>query len=237
MASSEQQIRIYQTEVHPCSYLDGRDAVTEFLDPKLTIGVELAEKLSELGFRRSGQHTYRPQCPACSACIPLRVQVADFEPGRTQRKILNRNQDLTLDLSQPVLTLENYRLYRRYINERHQDGDMYPPSAKQFSEFLGVNSGHTQFWNFRKDDRLLGIAVTDHFPHALSSVYSFFSPDYGKRSLGVYFVLRQIMAAKKAGLSYLYLGYWIKDCRKMSYKISFPPLEQFTDGMWKPCNG
>ena len=233
--ANEQQIALYETGVHPCSYLPGQDAATQFLDPRLRIDELTAERLAELGFRRSGDHTYRPSCPDCNACIPLRVRVGEFEPNRTQRKILNRNAGVTVTSSQPTTTLEYYRLYRRYISERHRDGDMYPPSARQFSEFLGVDSGYTRFWNFREEGKLLGVAVTDHFPQALSSVYSFFCTDavYDRRSLGVYFVLRQLLAAKRAGLPYLYLGYLIHECRKMNYKTSFSPAEQFIDQEWK----
>ena len=233
--ADEQQISLYQTGAHPCSYLEGEEAVTQFLDPELAFGGDVAERLAEMGFRRSGSHTYKPSCPGCNACIPLRVRVNDFHPNRTQRKILNRNKDVSISLTAPETNLEYYRLYRRYINERHSDGDMYPPSAKQFSEFLGADSGYTRFWNFRENDTLLGVAVTDHFPGALSSVYSFFrtEPVYERRSLGVYFVLRQLLGAKRAGLPYLYLGYYIRECRKMSYKTGFPPAEQLVGQEWQ----
>ncbi|WP_281646317.1 arginyltransferase [Parendozoicomonas sp. Alg238-R29] len=233
--SNEQQIGLYETGIHPCSYIPGKDAATQFLDPRLRIGADIAEQLAQLGFRRSGEHTYRPHCPGCNACIPLRVRVQDFQPNRTQRKVLNRNQDVGLEITEPAVTLEYYRLYRRYINQRHQDGDMFPPTAKQYADFLAVDSGYTKFWEFREKDQLLGIAVTDHFQEALSAVYSYYIPDqaYSRRSLGVYFVLRQIMAAKDLGYPYLYLGYLIRECRKMSYKTDFPPLEQLVGHQWQ----
>ncbi len=231
--SDERRIQLYQTDIHPCSYIDGEDAVTVFLDPKLRLNAEATESMTELGFRRSGLHTYRPQCPNCSACISVRVNVNAFQPNRTQRKMINRNQDLEIDHSPPELTLENYRLYRRYINARHSDGDMFPPSAKQFAEFLGVDTGFTRFWNFRRKGQLLGVAVTDHYPHSLSSVYSFFEPEEQRRSLGSYFVLQQIQAAKKSGLEWFYLGYWVSECRKMSYKSRFQPQEIFTGQCWQ----
>ncbi|MTI14405.1 arginyltransferase [Sansalvadorimonas verongulae] len=232
---NEHQIALYETDVHPCSYLSGKEASTQFLDPRFQVDASTAERLAELGFRRSGDHTYRPNCPDCSACIPLRVRVDEFEPNRTQRKILNRNAGVSVTLKLPTTNLEYYRLYRRYISERHRDGDMFPPSAKQFSEFLGIDSGYTHFWIFREHGKLLGVTVTDHFSQSLSLVYSFFRTDagYGRRSLGIYFVLRQILAAKQAGFPYLYLGYLIRECRKMSYKTSFLPAEQFVDQQWR----
>ena len=233
MAQQEQLIKLYQTGTHPCSYLPGQEARTHFIDPGLVVDASLAEYFADMGFRRSGKHTYRPACAACSACIPLRVRVQEFSPNRTQRKILNRNQDLQLETIEPRLTLEIYRLYRRYINTRHRDGDMFPASARQFQEFLGGSTGYTRFWCFREQGRLSGVAVTDHFPGSLSSVYSFFDPNSARRSLGNYFVLRQIEAARQAGFEWLHLGYWVSECRKMSYKTSFPPQDILQDGHWR----
>ncbi len=232
---SDQRIALYQTEPHPCGYLGDRDAVTLFLDPKQELSGYGAECMAQRGFRRSGKYTYKPFCPDCQACISVRTLVQEFTPNRTQRKILMRNQDLVLSYTLPSLTLENYRLYRRYIQSRHKDGDMYPPTAKQFMDFLGVDSGYTRFWNLRSkhDDRLVAVAVTDHHPDSLSAVYSFFDPNESKRSLGVYLVLQQIAAARQAGHSYLYLGYWIQACRKMRYKTDFMPQEHFHDGLWQ----
>ncbi|MCL6269893.1 arginyltransferase [Sansalvadorimonas sp. 2012CJ34-2] len=230
-----QRINIYQTGEHPCSYLPGRIAVTQFIDPNLLLPMEAVEHLAELGFRRSGDHIYTPSCPGCSSCVSVRVKVKDFKPNRTQRKVLNRNQDLRIEVARPELSLEVYRLYRQYINHRHSDGDMYPPSARQLKEFLCIDTGYSSFWKFYDGKKLLGIAVTDHFSKGLASVYSFFCPYSGKRSLGVYFVLRQILAAREAGLDYLYLGYLIEGCRKMSYKSNFGPLEHLDHdtGTWK----
>ncbi|CAM3528712.1 arginyltransferase [Parendozoicomonas haliclonae] len=230
---ADQRIPLYQTGLHPCSYLDRKDASTVFLDPNILLNVEGAEVMAEQGFRRSGRHTYRPHCPQCHGCISVRVNVQDFQPNRTQRKILNRNQDLHIEVSEPQLTLENYRLYRRYISERHRDGDMFPPTARQFQDFLGVDSGFTQFWNIRRGHELVGVAVTDNFRRSLASVYSFFDPDDHRRSLGTYAVLKQIEAARQSGRLWLYLGYWISDCRKMRYKTAFQPLEMFNGNDWQ----
>jgi arginine-tRNA-protein transferase len=36
------------------------------------------------------------------------------------------------------------------------------------------------------------------------------------------------------GLPWLYLGYWIRDSRKMAYKAKFRPLEALRHGEWQP---
>ena len=189
-------------------------------------------ELSEVGFRRSGDHLYRPHCQNCSGCIPARIPSYGFEPNRQQRRILKRNADLEVIATKPRFTEEYYALYSRYISERHADGDMYPPSRDQFSTFLVRELPFCRFYEFRLGGRLVAIAVTDVLPNGLSAVYTFYDPDEEKRSLGRFAILWQIGEAKRLGLNAVYLGYWIKNCRKMNYKTEYRPIELHVNQRW-----
>ena len=127
---------------------------------------------------------------------------------------------------------EYFELYRRYIEARHRDGDMYPPSREQYESFLSAEWGVTQFFRLALNNELVGVAVADRLTDGLSAIYTFYDPDLQSRSLGTFSVLWQIEATRALGLDYLYLGYWIKDCQKMAYKIQFRPLELFVNGQW-----
>ena len=225
-------VKVYATHPHKCSYLEGREATTLFIDPETKIDKSAYSQLADIGFRRSGAHVYKPHCQGCNACIPARIPVASFKQKRSQRKIWNRNQDLTVTQIADITSDEYYGLYERYICERHIDGDMYPPSEEQYRTFLSDEMGVTQFYCFREGAKLVAVAVTDVMDRGLSAIYTFFDPDYDRRSLGNFAVLWQIERVKQMELSYLYLGYWIKNCRKMSYKIGYRPLELFIDGQW-----
>ena len=72
---------------------------------------------------------------------------------------------------------------------------------------------------------LVALALTDVMPDGLSMVYSFFDPDLSPRGLGNLLILDHIKQVQMAGLSYVYLGYWVKDSPKMAYKGQFRPLE------------
>ncbi len=225
-------LRVFATHPHPCSYLEDEQATTLFIDPETSIDSTTYSQLADIGFRRSGPHIYRPHCHSCKACVPARVPVDTFKPSRRQRRIINRNKDLKVIEIDDIAAPSCYELYERYINMRHQDGDMYPPSYEQYISFLTDDMGITQYYGFTLDEQLVAVAVTDKMDNGLSAIYTFFDPDMDKRSLGVYGVLWQIQQAKAFGLEYLYLGYWIKECRKMSYKTDYRPLQLFLNNRW-----
>ncbi len=230
--SNMRTLVFYATPEHPCSYLDDRLATTMFVDPKADVDQALYTRLSQLGFRRSGHHYYKPRCNGCNACIPVRIPVNSFQPTRSQKRTWNRNQDLECIHKPPVFSQEHFALYQRYINARHQDGDMYPPTLDQYESFLMEAREDTSFVEIRDGSQLLAVAVTDSTMDGLSSIYTFFEPTEQKRALGVYGILWQIAEAKNRDLPYLYLGYWIRNCDKMSYKTQYRPIEVLVRDNW-----
>lgn len=226
-------LHFYATPEHPCSYLEGKTAKTLFVDPHATITNDTYSELSDLGFRRSGKHIYRPHCEHCRACISVRVPVVLFKPSKSQRRVLNKNKDLTVTQCKPCFTDEYYSLYSRYINARHADGDMYPPTMDQFNSFLIEGNDKSFFYEFRDTDgKLLAVSVIDLLKGGLSAIYTFYDPSENKRSLGKLCILWQLEFCKRHGLNYLYLGYWVKSCRKMNYKIDYHPFELLIEGDW-----
>lgn len=228
-------LRFFLTVPHACSYLEGREATTLFLDPQESPGQGVYDALSLLGFRRSGRHLYRPHCEGCNACVSVRIPIADFQPSRSQRRIIKRNQDLTIHQRQASFFTEHYELYARYIRTRHADGDMFPPSHEQYRTFLTLDHPYARLLEFRLDGRLLAVAAVDFLGHGLSAIYTFFdpSPEFDRRSLGTYAVLKLVSLAARQGLPHVYLGYWIRECRKMNYKRDFQPLEYLDGRHWR----
>jgi len=224
--------QFYLTPVHPCSYLEDRQARTLFLDPRDTIDQGTYGALTHSGFRRSGSHLYRPHCLGCDACIPARVPVEQFTWKRRFRRALRLNQDIEMRVVEAGYSADYYDLYARYIRARHGDSDMDPPSAEQFRSFLLSSWGHTAFVTLYLNRKPVAVAVTDMLPDGLSAIYTFFDPDLADRGLGTYAVLRQIQLCQERNLKHLYLGYWIKDCDKMNYKIDFRPVELYVNNRW-----
>ena len=226
------RLPLFVTPAHECGYLPERSARSAFVDPSAPKSPELLSILSRHGFRRSGAHIYRPECPQCRACVALRVPVHEFRRRRCQRRVWRHNQDLRVVECDDRYREEHYRLYRRYISERHPGGNMDGATPEDYRSFLGGVWSETVFFEFRLGPHLLAIAVSDRLSDALSAVYTFYDPDFEGRSLGTYCILWQIEAAKHAGHEWLYLGYWIEECRKMRYKEDFRPHERYIDGAW-----
>jgi len=225
-------VRLFRTSPHPCSYKDSEQAATVFVDPDLVIDKALNSKLSDLGYRRSGAHLYRPDCDFCQACISCRVPAAEFQFNRSQRRILRRNESLRMVEKSDLTDEFAYGLYQRYINQRHLDGDMFPASLEQYEAFIKTKMVDTRFFLCYEQDELLAVSVVDFLEQGLSAVYTFFDPDQSQRSLGNFAILWQIKKCQELGLPYLFLGYWIKGCGKMEYKSKFRPLEMLINGRW-----
>ncbi len=233
-------LKFYLTRPHPCGYLPGREASTLFADPEAVITGRDYGALIAHGFRRSGALFYRPHCAACTACIPLRVPAAEFQPRRSQRRVLNLNRDVVVQRSAAMFNDEHFQLYKRYMTARHSSGRSGAISAQDYQDFL-LHPEETDcaLYEMRAEQRLLAVALVDHVPQGLSAVYTFFDPGEDKRSLGAYAVLWQIQEARRLALPWVYLGYWIKGCRKMRYKDQYRPCEIYRAGVWQrlPASG
>ena len=232
MTNQQKTPEIFLSMPHPCSYLPEKMATSLFIDPRYPLNSQEYAGYMRIGFRRSGNLVYRPHCRECSACIPVRVPAQDFSANRSQQRIWHRNRDLSVHAHGPSFDPEHFELYLRYQRARHPGGGMDDPDAKKYIGFLASQQINTVFYEFRLGNRLLAVATVDVLPDGLSAVYTFFDPDEKRRALGVYAVLWEINETQRRGLPWLYLGYLIQNCRKMSYKANYRPLQAYQNGRW-----
>lgn len=224
----------FTTAPLPCPYVSGRlerKIVTELTGPEAEI---LHEALSRAGFRRSHSIAYTPACPGCNACVPVRIVVDDFKPGRSMRKVLKHNEGLVAQQVAPRASTEQYRLFSAYQDSRHGGGDMALMGLYDYRSMVEDSPIDTFLVEFRDGaGRLKAVVLTDRMSDGLSAVYSFYDPDLPQASLGTFVILWLVSEARRLGLPYVYLGYWIAESNKMAYKARFAPLEAFGPGGWR----
>jgi arginyl-tRNA--protein-N-Asp/Glu arginylyltransferase len=226
------KLNFFASTPEPCSYLDNRKSVSAFANPHMDMDMGTYNELIQHGFRRSGGYIYRPHCPQCKECISVRVPVKRHQYSRSEQRVIKRNADLKISVMPGRYRDEHFDLYRRYINSRHNDGSMANPSKSDYHRFLISDWADTLFFEFRLNRILMAVAVCDLTSSGLSAVYTFFDPDHEARSPGHFAILNQIHETQSRDLDYLYLGYWIRDCNKMSYKRRYKPLEAYLDDQW-----
>ena len=243
--------QFYLTAPSPCPYLAGQEERKVFTHLVGERAPELNNILTQGGFRRSQSIAYRPACEGCRSCVSVRVIAREFRPTRSMRRIANRNADIESEMRLAVPTSEQYAIFRAYLDSRHRDGGMADMTVLDYAMMVEDSHIETRIIEYRRREPpstltpaadgaarvrrrgdLLAVALTDVLGDGLSMVYSFFDPEESARSLGTLMVLDHIVRAQQMGLSYVYLGYWVRGSHKMDYKGRFLPQERLAPDGW-----
>lgn len=225
---------VVHDELQPCPYLEDRVSRLPLRIPAR--GLERAELETRLsrGDRRQGLFLYRPACPGCVACEPIRLDLHSFRPSRSQRRALSRGDaELTMDLGEPVADQERVALYNRHKALRGLSAGQGEVDVRSYREFLAMTCCDTLEIRYRLGGKLVGVAIADRSSEALSAVYCYYDPSYERLGIGTYSILKQLELCKSWGLRYLYLGLYIADSVHMRYKARFSPHQRLLDGEWK----
>jgi arginine-tRNA-protein transferase len=233
--------QFYLTAPSPCPYLPGRHERKVFTHLVGGKAADLNDLLTHGGFRRSQSIAYRPACDQCRACVSVRVIAKEFRPSRNLRKVLSRNADMVGEQRSAVPTSEQYSIFRAYLDARHRHGGMADMTVLDYAMMVEDSHVETRIIEYRRREggsiggrggELLAVALTDVLSDGLSMVYSFFEPSQQSRSLGTFMIIDHIARARRQGLPYVYLGYWIEGSTKMDYKGRFLPQERLAPSGW-----
>ena len=235
--------QFYLTSPSPCPYLPGREERKVFTHLVGRRAIALNDALTASGFRRSQTIAYRPACEDCSACVSVRILVDEFSFTRNMRRVLEANSDLVGAPLAARPTSEQYSLFRGYLDSRHSAGGMADMNVLDYTMMIEDSHVETRLVEYRRrgpdtaingrgTGPLLAVCLTDVLTDGLSMVYSFYDHEHAERSLGTFMILEHIERARRLGLPYLYLGYWVEGSRKMAYKARYLPQERLGMDGW-----
>jgi len=226
-------LNFHRSLPRPCPYLPGKKEHLLFTDLTKFVSKKTLEKLVSEGFRRSENIFYKPNCKNCKACMSARIIINNFLFSKNFKRILKKNQDLKFKIVAPKTNQEHYKLFKNYLKLRHSKGDMMAMTYLDFRTMLEISPVKTKIFHVYKNNKFFGAMLYDIYKNSYSANYSFYNPKFKNRSLGTFLILKLIEQAKKEKIKYLYLGYYIKECKKMSYKINFKPIEILKNKKWE----
>jgi len=233
MSIQTSQPKLYISAPHACPYIEPETASTVLLDPSYKVDNALFSILLKSGFRRSGKTIYKPHCRNCNACVSVRIPAREYQPNRSQKRCLKINQDIQTTMVPAVFKQEHFDLYCRYQFWRHTGDIMDHNDPHRYQEFMVDSIIETVFLEYRLDGKLVAVSVCDLPDDGMSAVYTFFDPDLKRRSLGTFAIMKQIEYVAQMELDWIYLGYWIENCKKMSYKTNFKPMFGYINKEWR----
>ena len=241
------KLQFYVTTPYKCGYLANKLAQSLIAAPHHLVDSQVYSGLITQGFRRSGKFAYRPHCETCNACIPIRLILSEFAPNRSQKRAFKQHVDLTASIMPLHFSQHHFELYNSYQHLRHADEDNLNQTepkdeAEQYRQFLCQSNVESLMIEFRDaSNEIKIVSVVDIVQDGVSAVYTFYDASeskasYGtntkRASYGTYSIMWLAEWTKNLDLPYLYLGYWIQDSQKMTYKQQFKPQEKLIDGEW-----
>ncbi len=228
----------FSAEPHQCEYLPDRLATLEYsFAPQLTPG-EYEEYMLK-GYRKFGPVLFQPVCGPCQECRPIRLLTDQFMPDRSQRRAMQRNADLRVEVGNPAVDQQRLYRYHQYhtFQSQRKDWPAKRTSAEEYSfSFLQspVPVVEITVW---QGEVLRAVVITEVTPSIVSAVYHYYDPHLKQRSLGTFSLLQVIELAKELEKPWVHFGYYVAGCGSMAYKARFQPCEILVNGVWEPVPG
>ncbi|NLK66464.1 MAG: arginyltransferase [Campylobacteraceae bacterium] len=215
-----------------CPYLDDRKNRTQYLYIE-ECGFNLNSELVKRGYRRFGRYFQKPVCNGCEECVSVRVDAFNFKPSKSQRRAINKNKSTQILLSRPLVDNEHVELFKKYHkfmyykkNWKYYDIDL----IKYYDLYIaGFGSFGREISFYDENGKLICVDLVDVVDDGISSIYCYYDPDYSHLSLGKFSLLKEIAFAKKLGLRWVYLGYYVKGCGSLEYKKEYMPQQSLKE--------
>lgn len=221
-----QDIELFE-ENRECSYFDEKlsDIRYKYI---YSCTIDKYQPMLERGWRRFGRMHFVPECRSCTKCVSMRIDVNNYKFSKSEKRVISKNQDTKLYIRPPSVTMEHLSLYDKYhkfMNDK-KDWPYSPIDVDDYvRSYVESSENFAKEFLYMRDDKLIGVALVDILPQAISAIYCYYDHDYSEFSIGKFSILAQIKIAKELNIPYIYLGYWIKDHFSMGYKEKYSPFE------------
>ena len=227
----------FVTPPHRCDYLPDKMSCMAFAEVKNLSAQEYLQMINQR-WRRFGFWLFRPECPDCKACQPIRVPVTEYKPNRNQRRIIKKNSEIiqieitgpSVDEARINLFVDHHNHHARTRGWRTTD----PEAACQSILNFTISPLPVQEWSYYLGEELVAVAYVDKLPDGFSGIYFYHAPAYASFSLGTWICISMLLKAQELNLDYVYLGYYVGGNISMEYKANFVPNQILQeDGNWQ----
>ncbi len=223
---------IVHDDLQDCPYLPDRQACMPLRLQLSQLGAGAFDESLAAGDRRVGRMLYRTACPGCAACQALRIPVRRFVPSRSQRRAARRNRDVRIQVGSVGMSDDHLALFNRHRLERSLSTSGRAMKAEEYLGWFVQTCTRTVEMRYLVGERLVGVGIVDLGTRDSSSVYFYFDPDEGRRSLGTYSVLVECAWLRARGGRHHYLGLWADGSPHLEYKARFLPHQRLVAGRW-----
>lgn len=201
--------------------------------PVGSVTPEITDRILEMGYRRSGDFVYRPQCPTCSECKATRIDVAQFEMTSSMRRVLKRgDRELTCQWGPARVDHVRVELFNEHRAQRGLGQGCSPIDTESYRAFLSDTCCETVELAISHSGQLVAVSIIDVGKSSTSAVYTHFDPAASRFSPGTYAILKQIEWAQSTGRQFVYLGMYVADNRHLNYKARFTPQQRLCGEQW-----
>ncbi|MCL2791479.1 MAG: arginyltransferase [Spirochaetaceae bacterium] len=211
-----------KTKPVECPYLPSKVFVQRYFVHNSLSEYEFEYLLSQ-GWRKFGYYFFKPECPECFECTPIRVLTEEYSPAKSQRRVLGKNNATEIYITESSFSEERYEIFKKHSEIRFNQ----KATKENFEYNFCISAVPSFIMEYKIEEKLFGTGYIDSSSKGLSSVYFAFDPDFSYLSPGILGCIVEIHTARKFGKKYYYLGYYIKNNKTMEYKIKFPPYEHY----------
>jgi len=223
----------YLSNTEACPYIENNEERKIFTVIDSPIKLDDYESLIQFGFRRSNNILYNQICDGCDSCKSIRINSKTHTSTKSQKRILKKNYNLFQRTQKNKASLAQFNLFKKYLKFKHEESDMNKMNYTDYKKMLEAPGVNTKVYEYYHQDKLVACVISDLLNDSISMVYSFYSNDYLKNSIGKFLILDHFNLAKELRKKFVYLGYWVEGSEKMDYKSKFNSSEVLINNQWK----